>query len=74
MQEPNLPNRFPWVRLVVTLALVALFAVSRLLKGNREEGGWAADRVMVTLLLWGIASALIVAIICFLHWRTTRQK
>lgn len=74
MQNPDSPPRFPWLRLTVTLALVALFAVSRLLKNRRENDGWDADHITITLVLWAIASAIVVAIMCFLHWRTTRQR
>jgi hypothetical protein len=73
MHEPSSSSRFPWGRLLIPLGLVAIFAVSRLLKGHREMGGSDAGRVLVTLVLWGVASALIVAVACFMHWRTTRR-
>src|SRR5262249_31592886 len=74
MQPPVSQPRFPWLRLVIAMAAVSIFAVSRLFKGHREEGGWDAGRVLLTLVLWGIVSAIIVAILCFMHWRALHQN
>jgi hypothetical protein len=50
------------------------FAVSRLIKHRNEDGALDPDRVVVTLMMCAIASAIVVGVVVFFHLREKKQS
>jgi hypothetical protein len=72
-QEQSTQTPFPWGKLVVVLVLIFGFAVSRLLKHKKEDGGWESDRIVFTFMMCAIASSIAAGVIVFFHLRQKHQ-
>jgi hypothetical protein len=72
--EQSTQSPFPWGRLALALVAVFAFAVSRLIKHRNADGGWDPDRVVFTLMMCAIASAVVVGVVVFFHMREKNQS